>query len=274
MVARPAPDLPTAGPWAFEPKFDGFRAIATADRRRVRLHSRQNRPLTRYFPEIITAIVTAIAARFAGHVVLDGELVVCGAGGLDFMALQRRLTAARRAAAEAPATFVVFDVLAAGGTDLRTHPYWVRRALLLQLLDDAAPPLAVVPMTTDGEAARAWLRGHLDAGIEASSRSASTTATYRSGGPGGRSRPETSGTTSTRHPNSSTTTNSRVRGDGTPTSGEAGLSPATPLDGDGRDAGRTVGPGTGDRCEPSDPDHRLRDHGCRPDLLPALNKSV
>jgi len=130
MVARPATNLPTAGPWAFEPKFDGFRAIATADRRRVRLHSRQNRPLTRYFPEI----VAAIAGQFAGHVVLDGELVVCRTAGLDFTALQSRLTAARRAATEAPATFVVFDVLAAGGTDLRTHPYRIRRALLLQLL--------------------------------------------------------------------------------------------------------------------------------------------
>ncbi|WP_425566922.1 hypothetical protein [Pseudonocardia yunnanensis] len=154
--------MPTAGPWAFEPKFDGFRAIATADRRRVRLHSRQNRPLTRYFPEI----VSAIADQFAGHVVLDGELVVCRTAGLDFMALQRRLTATRHAATEMPATFVMFDVLAAGGTDLRTHPYRIRRALLLQLLDDAAPPLAVVPMTTDGQAARAWLTGHLDAGIE------------------------------------------------------------------------------------------------------------
>jgi ATP-dependent DNA ligase len=162
MVARPATKLPTAGPWAFEPKFDGFRAIATADRRRVRLHSRQNRPLTRYFPEI----VAAIADQFTGHIVLDGELVVCRTAGLDFMALQRRFTAARRAAIEAPATFLVFDVLAAGSTDLRAHPYRIRRALLLQLLEDAAPPLAVVPMTTDGEAARAWLTGHLDAGIE------------------------------------------------------------------------------------------------------------
>jgi ATP-dependent DNA ligase len=161
MVARPAPDLPTAGPWAFEPKLDGFRAIATADRRRVRLHSRQNRPLTRYFPEI----VAAIADRFAGHIVLDGELVVCRTAGLDFMALQRRLTDTRHAA-DTPATFVAFDVLAAGDTDLRTHPYRIRRALLLQLLDDAAPPLAVVPMTTDAEAAHAWLTGHLDAGIE------------------------------------------------------------------------------------------------------------
>jgi ATP-dependent DNA ligase len=161
MVARPASDLPTAGPWAFEPKFDGFRAIATADRRRVRLRSRQNRSLTPYFPEI----VAAIADRFAGQIVLDGELVVCRTVGLDFMALQRRLTDARHGA-ETPATFVAFDVLAAGNTDLRTYPYRIRRALLLQLLDDAAPPLAVVPMTTDGEAAHAWLTGHLDAGIE------------------------------------------------------------------------------------------------------------
>ena len=98
MIARPAPDLPTAGPWAFEPKFDGLRALATADRGRVRLHSRQHRPLTHHFPEI----VAAIADRFAGHVVLDGELVICRAGGLHFMALQRRLTNARRAAAGAP----------------------------------------------------------------------------------------------------------------------------------------------------------------------------
>ena len=62
---------------------------------------------------------------------------------------------------------------------------------------------------------------------------------------------------------------------GRPTSGEAGLSSAIPLDGDGRDAGRsTVNPERGDRCEASDPDHHLGDHGCRPDLLPALNKSV
>jgi hypothetical protein len=66
----------------------------------------------------------------------------------------------------------------------------------------------------------------------------------------------------------------RVRGDGTPTSGEAGLSSATHLDGDGRDAGRSTVSRHGDRCEPSDPNHHLGDHGCRPDLLPALNKSV
>jgi ATP-dependent DNA ligase len=62
-----------------------------------------------------------------------------------------------------PATF---DVLSAGGTDMRSYPYRVRRAVLEQLLDGAAAPLALVPMTTDGDAARVWLTGHLDAGIE------------------------------------------------------------------------------------------------------------
>ena len=71
--------------------------------------------MTRCFPEI----VDAVTAWFGGGVILDGELVICRAGGLDFMALQRRLTGSKRAAAEAPASFAVFDVLAAGGTDLR-----------------------------------------------------------------------------------------------------------------------------------------------------------
>jgi ATP-dependent DNA ligase len=163
MVARSAPELPSTGPWAFEPKLDGFRVLAVVDGGRARLQSRQQRPLTRYFPEI----VEALRQQFGGEVVLDGELVVCGPNGqLDFMALQRRLTGARSAAADGPASYVAFDALAAGGTDLRALPYRIRRQVLQQLLDDARSPLAVVPMTTDGTAARAWLTGHLAAGIE------------------------------------------------------------------------------------------------------------
>lgn len=163
MVARSAPELPSTGPWAFEPKLDGFRALAVVDGGRARLQSRQQRSLTRFFPDV----VEALRGQFAGEVVLDGELVVCGPDGrLDFMALQRRLTGARSAVADGPASYVAFDALAAGGTDLRALPYRVRRAVLQQLLDGARPPLAVVPMTTDGTAARAWLTGHLTAGIE------------------------------------------------------------------------------------------------------------
>jgi DNA ligase-1 len=79
---------------------------------------------------------------------INGELVVCGDGRLDFTALQRRLVNPR-AAAEAPASFLVFDVLEAGGTELRAYPYEVRRAVLQRLLDGVAPPLALVPMTTE-----------------------------------------------------------------------------------------------------------------------------
>jgi ATP dependent DNA ligase domain len=130
---------------------------------------------------VFTADALVIAAA-RSRPRINGELVVCRTAGLDFTALQRRLTDARHAA-ETPATFVAFDVLAAGDTDLRTHPYRIRRALLLQLLDDAAPPLAVVPMTTDGEAAHVWLTGHLDAGIEGVVAKRLDTATYRSGEP-------------------------------------------------------------------------------------------
>src|ERR1700754_2611507 len=162
MVAREAATLPTRGPWAYEPKLDGFRALAIGEGGRVRLQPRQQRPLTEFFPEI----VEALAQRFRGEVVLDGELVVCGPGGLDFMALQRRLTGSRRPAADARASYVVFDLLDAGGIDLRVHPYRVRRQLLLQLRADVRPPLGVVPMTTDSQAARVWLTEHLEAGVE------------------------------------------------------------------------------------------------------------
>jgi ATP-dependent DNA ligase len=102
--------------------------------------------------------VVDVLGRWFRDVVLDGELVVCRDGRLDFSALQRRL-ASPRAATEAPASFPVFDVLEAGGTDLRAYPCRVRRAVLHRLLDGAAPPLALVPMTTDATAARAWLTG-------------------------------------------------------------------------------------------------------------------
>ncbi|MHA6631836.1 ATP-dependent DNA ligase [Pseudonocardia sichuanensis] len=162
MVARPASELPAGAGWSYEPKADGFRVIATVVGGRARLQSRRLRSLTRYFPEV----VEALTGWFAGDVVLDGELVVVSRGGrLDFTALQRRLTTAR-AAADAPASYLAFDALHAGGTDLRGYPLQVRRAVLEQLLDGVRPPLAVMPMTTDGAAARAWLTEHLEAGIE------------------------------------------------------------------------------------------------------------
>ncbi|TQM01656.1 hypothetical protein [Pseudonocardia kunmingensis] len=100
MVARPAPELPMGSGWSYEPKADGFRVIAAVAGGRARLLSRQQRSLTRFFPEV----AQALAAQFT-DVVLDGELVVVSGGGrLDFTALQRRLTTPG-AAADAPASY-------------------------------------------------------------------------------------------------------------------------------------------------------------------------
>jgi ATP-dependent DNA ligase len=164
MTARSSPDLPAGdGRWAYEPKFDGFRCLAFCrPRGRPSLQSRQQRPLTRFFPEVVAALQKQL-----GHgMVLDGELVICVDGRLDFAALQDRLRGARRSAAGPSACLVVFDILALRGEDLRGLPYVQRRELIADLLADAAPPLALIPMTTDQAGARAWLTGHADAGIE------------------------------------------------------------------------------------------------------------
>jgi ATP-dependent DNA ligase len=134
-----------------------MRCLAVVDSGRARLQSRQQRRLTRYFPEIVTAL-----CEHFSKVVLDGELVVAGPGGrLDFMALTRRLAGDGSSGLPGRASYVVFDALSAGGTDLRGYPYRVRRAVLEQLLDGARSPLAIVPMTTDGAAAQVWLSDHL-----------------------------------------------------------------------------------------------------------------
>jgi ATP-dependent DNA ligase len=116
------------------------------------------------FPEV----VAALQEQLIGGIVLDGELVVCTDGRLDFAALQRRLHAgrARRLAAEAPACLVVFDILAVGVDDLRGLPYVQRRNLVSGLLAAVTPPLALMPMTTEQAGARTWLTDHTAAGIE------------------------------------------------------------------------------------------------------------
>ncbi|QYN41160.1 hypothetical protein K1T35_48350 (plasmid) [Pseudonocardia sp. DSM 110487] len=161
MVARPAAELPRGGRWAYEAKLDGARGISVVAGGRARLQSRQLRPLTDYFPEVVAALEETFA-----DVALDGELVVCGPDArLDFGALTRRIAGARRGDI-GQVSYVIFDALSAGGTDLTGYPYSLRRAVLEQLLDGAPRPLALVPMTLDGNAARVWLTEHLDAGVE------------------------------------------------------------------------------------------------------------
>ena len=169
MTARSADSLPPpdrAENFSFEPKFDGFRCISFVHDGHAILQSRQQRSLTRYFPEITAALVDQVP----DGTVLDGELVIRRNGRLDFTALQRRIHpsamhAARRSAVT-PATFVVFDVLVRERIDLRPEEFRRRRKQLRRLLDEVRPPLALIPATRDLAAAHAWMNEHGGTGIE------------------------------------------------------------------------------------------------------------
>jgi ATP-dependent DNA ligase len=168
MIAVNADGLPESprGDWSYEAKFDGFRCLAHRRADRVALQSRQQRPLTRYFPEIVAALEQLDTA-----VVLDGELVLWREGRLDFAGLQQRVhpadARARQLSLASAASFVVFDVLALDHLDVRPLPYRARRALLEDLLGRQLPHgLVLMPATTDPAVARAWLTNHSAAGIE------------------------------------------------------------------------------------------------------------
>src|SRR6266853_1379706 len=156
MLAKLADELPTAGPFHYEPKWDGFRAIVFRDGSAVFIQSRDLRPLDRYFPELHDVFLTGLPDRS----VIDGEIVIATQRGLDFDALQLRLhPAASRAAKlakETPAAFVAFDALALDGRDLRGAPQQERRARLEQALANAAPPIYLTPMTRDRAVASEW----------------------------------------------------------------------------------------------------------------------
>ncbi|GAA4758157.1 ATP-dependent DNA ligase [Actinomycetospora chibensis] len=159
MLSRSVDVLPTEGPWAYEPKLDGFRCLLSIKEfGDVRLDSRRAKPLGRYFPEIVTA-----AHFLPSGLVLDGELVIAGDGGVDFSALQQRLRYSSPArtsqlASEMPASLVAFDVLERDGHDLRRSLYDERRQVLEVVLSEAPRAVGLMPMTTDPEAAGAWLR--------------------------------------------------------------------------------------------------------------------
>src|SRR5947207_3685581 len=138
MLAKLAAELPAGDDWLFEPKWDGFRAIVFRDGDRVYIQSRDLRPLDRYFPELDDECRAHLPARC----VVDGEIVIATEGGLDFDALQLRLHPAasrvKKLAAETPASFVAFDLLARDDRDFRTRPQAERRRLLEQALRRAA----------------------------------------------------------------------------------------------------------------------------------------
>jgi ATP-dependent DNA ligase len=166
MLAKVAEQLPEAGDFLYEPKWDGFRALVFRTAQGLYLQSRDLRPLDRYFPELSKAL----AERLPKGCVLDGEIVIATPAGLDFDALQQRLHPAAsrvaRLAKETPASFVAFDLLAAGGRDIRALPQEQRRVRLEQLLMKAEAPLHLTPMTRDRAVAAEWLARFEGAGLD------------------------------------------------------------------------------------------------------------
>jgi ATP-dependent DNA ligase len=166
MLAKPAPAIPPGR--LYEPKWDGFRSIIFRDGDEVEIGSRNEKPMTRYFPEV----VDAVRAHFPDRAVIDGEIVVLDRerNRLDFEALQQRIhPAASRVALladQTPASFVAFDLLALGDEDLTEQPFAVRRARLEDALSAAAPPVHVTPITADHDEAQRWFEQFEGAGLD------------------------------------------------------------------------------------------------------------
>ncbi len=156
QLARSRATLPSGAGWAYEPKWDGFRILAFVDGSDVHLQSRNGKPMTRYFPEL---------AFPAGRYVLDGEVVVFGEGGRQlFDTLGQRIHPAKsridRLAAETPARFIAFDLLAHDDEVLLERPYEERRAALERHLADHldGEPVDLTPVTREPAGAEPWLQ--------------------------------------------------------------------------------------------------------------------
>jgi ATP-dependent DNA ligase len=166
MLGRLVRELP-AGDFAYEPKWDGFRCLAFRAGTRIDLRSRHDRPLARYFPEV----VGALAALDHDRLVLDGEILVPAASGYDFAALMARLhpvaSRVERLSSITPATLVAFDALAIDGRDLREEPFSRRRAVLEQVLapHQESAFVRLTPSTADPQRARGWVQGRVP-GVE------------------------------------------------------------------------------------------------------------
>jgi ATP-dependent DNA ligase len=165
MLAKAVKAVPTGG-YLYEPKWDGFRCIAFRDGDEVELASRGERPLTRYFPEV----VEALRANLPDRCVVDGEVVIMTGDRLDFEALLQRIHPAKsrvdRLAAETPASFVAFDLLAVDDESLMETPFGERRVRLEQLMAGAAAPVHLTPSTDDPVTAQRWFEVFEGAGLD------------------------------------------------------------------------------------------------------------
>lgn len=174
MLAKAVPAVPdpvkTSGGLLFEPKWDGFRGLIAWDGETVEIGSRGAKPLTRYFPELVEAIPDLLP----GPCLLDGEIVVAtgplGSQRLDWEALSQRIHPAAsrvaKLAAETPAMFIAFDLLALGDDDLLTEPFETRRSRLETLMDGVDHPLHITRTTRDRDAAVRWLAEFEGAGLD------------------------------------------------------------------------------------------------------------
>jgi ATP-dependent DNA ligase len=166
MLSKLVAEIPPAGDVLFEPKWDGFRTIVFRDGDTVELGSRNERPMTRYFPELLGPLRASLPSRC----VVDGEVVIAGARGLDFDALLNRIHPAasrvKKLAAETPASFIAFDLLALGDEDLRPRAFSERRGRLEMALARAEPPVHLTPATRDRALAEEWFRRFEGAGLD------------------------------------------------------------------------------------------------------------
>jgi ATP-dependent DNA ligase len=166
MLAKRVGEVPEGNTWLFEPKWDGFRALVFRDGNEIFIQSRDQKSLSRYFPELVDTLLSQLPERC----VLDGEIVIAGQDGLDFEKLQLRIhpTASRvkLLSKETPASIVFFDLLCDGNRDVRTEPFGNRRKLLEKLLSLAAPPIHLTPATEHRKVAADWLRRFEGAGLD------------------------------------------------------------------------------------------------------------
>ncbi|MGH8824564.1 MAG: ATP-dependent DNA ligase [Jiangellaceae bacterium] len=166
MLAKLVADIPPDQ--YYEPKWDGFRSIVFRDGDEVEIGSRGERPMTRYFPEVVTAVKQSLPVRS----VIDGEIVVADPAGqgLDFFALQQRIHPATSRvnllAEQTPASFIAFDLLALDDDDYTGRPFHQRRAALERALAASAPPVHLTPITRDQGLAQRWFDVFEGAGLD------------------------------------------------------------------------------------------------------------
>ena len=166
MLAKPQPSLPDGSGWAYEPKWDGFRALVFRDGDELLVQSRDLRPLNRYFPELEAPLRAALPERS----VVDGEIVIAGSRGLDFDALLLRIHPAesrvRLLAAGTPASYVAWDLLAIDDEDLRARPFAERRRRLTGHVEAGVPGVHLTPTTEDRSLAADWFARFEGAGLD------------------------------------------------------------------------------------------------------------